>query len=145
MYSERDSGRLNMHRSHSGRTVRSWGSAVSLAFALALGTASTARALNPIQVENALPGTPQAQWDIPNGDAGDPSIQGFATDISVNRGEAVHFKIDTNALSYHIDIYRLGYYNGDSARLQGAGIITATQPQAQPAQLHDDATGWSGC
>src|SRR5262247_906989 len=50
---------------------------------------------NPIVCENALPGNPDSEWDI-NG-AGDPNIQGFATDISVNKGETVHFKIDTNA------------------------------------------------
>jgi len=48
---------------------------------------------NPIVVENALPGSPQSEWDVAA--AGDPSIQGFATDISVNRGSTVDFKIDT--------------------------------------------------
>ena len=47
---------------------------------------------------------------------GDPSIQGFATDISVDHGETVHFKIDTPSTAYHLDIYRMGYYGGDGAR-----------------------------
>src|SRR5262249_49796723 len=38
-------------------------------------------AVNPIVLENQLPGTPQSVWAV-NG-AGDPSILGFATDISV--------------------------------------------------------------
>lgn len=58
--------------------------------------------------ENNLPGTPQSVWDVSG--AGDLSIQGFATEISVNKGETVHFKIQTNANNYTIDIYRLGYY-----------------------------------
>ena len=45
------------------------------------------------------------------------SIQGFATAIAVNAGQTESFKIDTNASAYTIDIYRLGYYQGDGARL----------------------------
>lgn len=37
--------------------------------------------------ENCLPGVPSTEWDV-NG-AGDPSIQGFATDMSVNVGDTV--------------------------------------------------------
>jgi hypothetical protein len=33
-------------------------------------------------VENSLVGNPQSEWDI-GMTAGDPSIQGFATDVSV--------------------------------------------------------------
>jgi hypothetical protein len=122
------------------------------AFVLALGlgaaslllvASAPARAQNAIQVENALPGAPQAQWDVSG--AGDLSIQGFATDISVNRGETVRFKIKTDAASYHVDIYRLGYYGGLGARLQGTGVVTATLPQAQPADLHDPVTGLTDC
>ena len=47
---------------------------------------------NPIVAENCLPGTPPSQWDVSG--AGDASIQGFATQISVNRGETVHFKVE---------------------------------------------------
>ena len=46
-----------------------------------------------IVTENALPGNPPSEWDVSG--AGDSSIQGFATDISVNRGATVDFKIDT--------------------------------------------------
>ena len=57
------------------------------------GVAPVAAADNPITVENALPGNPASEWDVSG--AGDPSIQGFATDISVDQGETVDFKIDT--------------------------------------------------
>src|SRR5687767_8137363 len=40
-------------------------------------------AANAIACENSKPGTSSGQWDIFG--AGDPSIQGFATEISVNR------------------------------------------------------------
>jgi len=57
---------------------------------------------NAIVCENLKPGNPSSEWSIDG--IGDPSIQGFATDISVNRGESVHFKIDTDAHFYHTPI-----------------------------------------
>src|SRR5205823_300369 len=60
---------------------------------------------NPIVAENCLPGNPESEWDV-NG-SGDSTIQGFATDISVNRGSTLSFKINTSASAYRIDIYRL--------------------------------------
>lgn len=100
-------------------------------------------AQNPIVTENALQGNPQSEWDIVG--QGSLSIQGFATDISVNRGETIHFKINTDASAYTIDIYRLGYYNGDGARKVGTGIITATLPQSQLDPLEDEETGLVDC
>ena len=50
---------------------------------------------NPIVCENSKPGNPQSEWDVSG--AGDASIQGFATDISVNQGQTVRFKVDTDA------------------------------------------------
>ena len=50
---------------------------------------------NAIVCENQLPGTPASEWDIDG--AGDDSIQGFATQISVNAGSQIQFKIDTDA------------------------------------------------
>ena len=47
---------------------------------LALDRGFQAQSVNPIPTENAQAGA--ALWDIVG--AGDPSIQGFATDISVN-------------------------------------------------------------
>ena len=42
-------------------------------------------AANEIVAENCLPGAPASEWDVTG--AGDSSIQGYATDISVNQGE----------------------------------------------------------
>ena len=86
--------------------------------------------LNPIVCENSKPGNPPSEWDI-NG-AGDASIQGFATDISVNQGETVRFKIDTDATSYRLDIYRMGYYGGMGARKVATVTPSAPLPQNQP-------------
>ena len=80
-----------------------------------------------IACENSKPGTPESVWDISG--SGDPSIQGFATDMSVNVGGTESFKVKTSA-PYTIDIYRLGWYEGDGARLVGS--VTPT-PRSQPA------------
>src|SRR5437868_1889071 len=66
---------------------------------------------NSIVCENQNPGSPQSAWDV-NG-SGDPTIQGFATDISFNKGDTVNFKINTPASAYTITIFRLGYYQGN--------------------------------
>ena len=70
---------------------------------------------NEIVAENCLPGNPPAEWDISG--AGDMSIQGFATDISVIRGQTFNFKIDPSAAESQIVIFRLGFYQGYGARL----------------------------
>src|SRR5262249_44265492 len=80
---------------------------------------------NPIACENTQAGNPKSQWDPPTTDQGDPTIQGFTTDISYNKGSTVVFKINTPASAYHLDIYRMGYYGGNGARL-----ITSITPSA---------------
>ncbi|HEY3758579.1 MAG TPA: DUF4082 domain-containing protein [Solirubrobacteraceae bacterium] len=103
-----------------------------------------AEATNPIVCENALPGTPPSQWQVEG--VGDPSIQGYATSMSVNGGQTESFKIKTEASSYHINILRLGYYGGDGARLVASNIKpSATLPQKQPACLTSSATGLIDC
>ena len=80
----------------------------------ATANAAAACAGNEIVCENELPGNPASEWDIDG--AGDASIQGFATQMSVNRGKTIQFKVQTTASAYTIDIYRLGYYQGNGAR-----------------------------
>src|ERR1700758_2620840 len=80
----------------------------------ATAIAACAPGSNPVVCENSLPGNPASDWDVTG--AGDPSIQGFATDISLNLGDTVHFKVNTNATAYRLDIYRIGFYGGLGAR-----------------------------
>jgi N,N-dimethylformamidase beta subunit-like, C-terminal/Concanavalin A-like lectin/glucanases superfamily/Galactose oxidase-like, Early set domain/Bacterial Ig domain/Glyoxal oxidase N-terminus len=97
-------------------------------------------AVNPIVTENQLAGTPQSTWGVAG--AGDTTIQGFATDISVNHGQTVSFKINSSAnKAYKIDIYRMGYYQGNGARLVATIPSTQTVVQVQPAPLTNTATG----
>ncbi|HQU93392.1 MAG TPA: DUF4082 domain-containing protein, partial [Pyrinomonadaceae bacterium] len=92
-------------------------------------TALQSGAGNEISNENALPGSPASEWDISG--SGDPAIQGFATNISVDQGQTVDFKIDATS-PYKVDIYRLGYYGGLGARhiatIDDADTIEADQP-----------------
>jgi hypothetical protein len=92
-----------------------------------------------IACENTLPGDPPSDWQVSG--AGDSTIQGFATSMSVNVGETESFKINTPAKAYHIDILRVGYYQGNGARKVVSNMApTATLPQTQPACLNG-ATG----
>ena len=84
-----------------------------------------------------------SEWDV-NG-AGSTSIQGFSTDISVNRGATVRFKINTTAASYRLDIYRMGYYGGMGARKVATVLPSALLPQNQPPCLTDGPTGLTDC
>src|SRR5688572_27732631 len=70
--------------------------------------------LNEIVCENQLAGAPDTEWDITG--AGSPDIQGFATDMSVNKGDEIQFKVRSNA-AFTMKIYRLGWYGGMGARL----------------------------
>ncbi len=101
---------------------------------------------NPIVIENANAGTPATVWDIPGGTAGDLSIQGFATDISVNVGGTIDFKVDVNSgtdFNFNISIYRIGYYQGNGARLiADLGNFVGI---AQPACNFDNVTGLTDC
>ena len=100
---------------------------------------------NPIACENTLTGNPKSQWDLPGSDQGDVSIQGFTTDISYNKGSTVTFKISTPASAYHLDIYRMGYYQGNGARLITTLTPSASLPQTQPACLTNAASGLTDC
>lgn len=98
---------------------------------------------NPIVAENCLAGSPATEWDVSG--AGEATIQGFATDISVNRGSTIQFKVKTDASNYKLDIYRLGYYGGMGARKVATVQPSATLPQSQPNCLNDSATGLIDC
>ncbi|WP_328414043.1 DUF4082 domain-containing protein [Micromonospora sp. NBC_00389] len=100
--------------------------------------------LNPIVCENSATGSLPTEWDDMYG-SGDWEIQGFATEMSVNVGQTVSFKIDTPATSYRIDIYRIGYYGGRGARKVATVNPSVALPQNQPACVTDPATEIFDC
>ncbi|MDR6506665.1 DUF4082 domain-containing protein [Arthrobacter oryzae] len=98
--------------------------------------------VNAIACENSKTGSPPSEWDIIG--AGDSDIQGFATEISVNAGQPINFKVDTNASNYTIAIYRTGWYQGLGAR-KIANVTPSAFRQAQPQCLSDVATELYDC
>jgi Domain of unknown function (DUF4082)/Bacterial Ig-like domain/Bacterial Ig domain len=99
--------------------------------------------VNPIPCENQLPGTAPSIWSVSG--AGDPSIQGFATDISVNVGGTITFKVKTSSTKYSLTVYRMGFYQGNGARQIAVVQPSASLPQKQPACLTDPATALFDC
>ncbi len=107
--------------------------------------AAAATATNPIVLENQKQGNPESEWGIDG--AGSSNIEGFATDISVDNGNTVSFKIDTDSTNYRIDIYRLGYYGGMGARkvatLQHTGLQNQPNPLVNASTGTVDAGNWA--
>jgi len=96
---------------------------------------------NPVACENTKAGNPESEWGISG--SGSSTIQGFATDISVDQGGTVGFKVDTAASSYRLDIYRMGYYGGAGARK--IATVNPTVLTNQPNCLTQSTTGLVDC
>ena len=110
---------------------------------------------NAIVVENCKPGTPDfvpgdttknLGWDVVG--AGPDTIQGFATDISVDKNTSdpsvrtVHFKISvSDSAPYHLEIYRLGYYQGNGARRIARVPASGSLPGMPQTCLNDGLPG----
>ncbi|KQO76311.1 Mo-co oxidoreductase dimerization domain protein [Rhizobium sp. Leaf262] len=88
-------------------------------------------------------GNPESEWGI-TGD-GTGNIQGFATDISRNIGQTIDFKIATDSTHYRLDIYRMGYYDGDGARKVATIEQSLTTAQIQPHPIVDMSLGLIDC
>ena len=104
--------------------------------------------MNEIIQENAIVEgrTDSSYWDVDHS----TEIEGFATDMSVNAGTRVDFKINVNGgagSDYIVEIFRLGYYGGSGAR--EVAQWTNTNATVQPDALFDasrgmvDAGNWS--
>src|SRR5438093_6465732 len=73
-----------------------------------------ANAANPIQTENAIPGTTTWQLSSP---ADARQIEGYASLTSVNVGGQIKFFVNTADSTYNLAIYRMGWYGGSGGRL----------------------------
>jgi hypothetical protein len=106
----------------------------------ALASGDTTGGLNPIQVENQKTGT--IAWALTK-PALHHEIEGYASSASVNRGESIRLYVHTEAPSYRVTIYRMGWYNGLGAR----EVLAATRREGhkQPAAYRDPATGLVEC
>jgi hypothetical protein len=118
--------------------------AVTLVASAMHPAAGAAACANAVACENAKTGSAPNAWQVSG--AGDATIVGYATSMGVDKGQTVRFKVKTSVSAYHIDVYRLGYYQGNGARLQASGIRpTATLPQSQPACQTTASTGLIDC
>jgi hypothetical protein len=114
--------------------------AVCLPLQAAQAATGCTAGMSQVACENLLPGNPDSEWNVGDGDT---DIEGFTTDISANIGGTVNFKVTTTAPTFRVDIYRMGYYQGNGAR-KIATLPTATGKQ-QPACLQDSTTGLIDC
>jgi len=118
---------------------------VTLAWTPAVASAAPCDApiANPVACENTKPGSPASEWSIVG--AGDASIQGYATQMSVNKGAQVSFKIKAPTDAYTIRIYRLGYYGAAGARLIDGPLVPTSPDVNQPPCPADATTGLIDC
>jgi hypothetical protein len=85
---------------------------------------------NPILRENAKPGA--TDWELSN-PAYNREIEGYANKTSVPRGGSISFHVSTNARSYTLEIFRLGWYHGAGARRMTSPVSKTGLKQATPA------------
>src|SRR5208282_5368771 len=64
--------------------------------------------------ENALPGDPH--WEITH-QGGPDAMMGYSGQYSVLPGEQITLYASTTARSFTVSAFRMGWYNGDQARL----------------------------
>ena len=91
---------------------------VALAAAMLFSIPASSRAgtvsPNPIQAENALPGT--TSWKRTSPDWGS-QIAGYPSAESVFPGQTVNFMVSTSYKLYSAQIFRIGWYQGKGGRL----------------------------
>jgi len=103
---------------------------------------------NPTYFENQNPGTLNWQIGLPGysrSDDGSLQIKGYASAVSINRGEKITFYVTVNPLpaTYSIDVYRIGWYGGNGGQLKlHVGGLTGV---SQPAPTYDSTTGLIAC
>ncbi len=77
--------------------------------------------------QNRLPGT--TKWEITTPQVAN-GIMGYASRVQARLGQKVVLYVSTQASSFHVDAYRMGYYQGKGARLvwRSAELPGAVQP-----------------
>jgi hypothetical protein len=107
-----------------------------------LGAGSSAASTNPIVAENAKPGT--RSWVITKPAwPKDLRLSGYASAPSVLHGGSVILYITDNAAPQRVtlDIYRMGWYQGNGGRLLETVYVTATsQPPCTTGSIRHEIT-----
>lgn len=99
---------------------------------------------NPIQRENALPGT--TDWAIPDSQAATTQIQGYVGAESAAPGQTLTFYVSTQIPQdpYTAAIYRLGWYRGAGGRLMTT-LSETGQAQGYFSWSTEQLTGCVSC
>ncbi|MFC6079706.1 DUF4082 domain-containing protein [Sphaerisporangium aureirubrum] len=96
---------------------------------------------NKITCENSLPGNDPSEWET----SSHGTVEGYADQMSVNLGQTVNFKLRSPALSLQVDIYRMGYYQGNGARKVITVPATTSVSRFQPNCPENTTTGEVAC
>ncbi|MFH1602625.1 MAG: N,N-dimethylformamidase beta subunit family domain-containing protein [Pseudomonadota bacterium] len=98
------------------------------------------RPINPIIEENRRPGTDDWRLGLP---AAAREIEGYASATSIERGEAIELYVNTRAPSFILEVFRMGWYEGQGARrVFGPEQVAGT---AQPMPVMQIDTGLVDC
>jgi len=117
-----------------------------------VGRDKRARARNPIEAENALPGT--TDWLLTNTRIDPktkyrcPWIEGYCSRTSLRTGDELAIHVSTNpASNFHIDLYRMGYYGRKGGRLMRAlgPFKGTTQPDPPIGKSRVRECSWEPC
>ncbi len=84
----------------------------------------------PVFLENQLPGT--AAWRISQSTPG--AIEGYATTVSAQPGEPVPVAVSTTDPTFHVEAYRMGWYQGLGSRLVWQSPEIPGTAQAEPVE-----------
>ncbi|BAZ42139.1 Ig domain protein group 1 domain protein [Calothrix sp. NIES-4101] len=95
---------------------------------------------NPIIIENIKPGT--KDWQLTN-PARNREIEGYASLTSVNRGDKIKLFVNTKDPGYTIEMYRMGWYQGQGGRQIAPAVFRKSVKQ--PLPIVDQATGLIEC
>ncbi|HEX4566802.1 MAG TPA: N,N-dimethylformamidase beta subunit family domain-containing protein, partial [Vicinamibacterales bacterium] len=96
---------------------------------------------NPVEIENAKPGT--TDWKLTNPGWTSGVIEGYADVTSVNRGGQIKFFVNTSDPTYTIEIFRIGYYQGLGSRRMTSAVTLPGTKQTIPSP--DPGTGLIEC
>jgi hypothetical protein len=107
---------------------------------LCMAFGAVARAANPVQIENAKPGSPE--WTMFS-ESVQGEIEGYGSATSVNQGESISFYVNTTAPTYDLDIFRMGWYGGVGARRVLPTVRRTGVQQVIPSP--DPVTGMVEC
>jgi hypothetical protein len=95
------------------------------------------------QAENALAGS--TGWKLTD-KAENHEIEGYADRTSVNQGDPVTLYVSTSAATFHVEVYRMGYYQGMGGRLvQTSAEVPGTKqaPSAFTSGINMVETTWT--